>query len=655
MDLVTNRTVMWKPSAEQVAVANITAFAREAREQYGAHVDDYPALYRWSIDEPAAFWEAFWQFAGVRASRRFDAVMEDYPRMPGTRWFVGARLNFAENLLRFRDDRPAIVSWTERGRCRTVTYRQLHGEVAALAAALAAAGLEPGDRVAGYLPNTIETVVAMLATTSLGGVWSSCSPDFGVSAVIDRFGQIEPKFLFAAASYQYAGKRFDLSERIAALRAALPSLAATIVVPYPGDPQSADGLPGGIAWQQFMGSTSGAEIAFAQLPFDHPLYILYSSGTTGVPKCIVHSAGGILLQHLKEHVLHCDLGRDERLMYFTTCGWMMWNWLVSSLAVGLTMVLYDGSPLAPQADVLWDVVQNERLTVLGTSPKYLAAIAKAALAPRQTHDLASLRMILSTGAPLSAASFDYVYSSIKPDVHLASISGGTDICACFAIGNPIAPVYRGEMQTRALAMKVEVFDEHGRPVVGAKGELVCTAPFPSMPLGFWNDPRGEKYAQAYFARFPGVWCHGDYAEITEHDGMVIHGRSDAVLNPGGVRIGTAEIYRQVEQVPEVLESLVIGQQWQDDVRVVLFVKLRPGTVLDTPLKERICRQIRLGSTPRHVPAKIVQVADIPHTKSGKIVELAVRDVVHGRAVQNAEALANPEALEGFRNLPELAC
>ncbi|HEY5315467.1 MAG TPA: acetoacetate--CoA ligase [Pirellulales bacterium] len=645
--------LMWTPSPEQVAAANLTVFVQFARDRFGADAADYRSLYRWSIDKPAAFWEAFWQFAGVRASRPYEAVMAGYPAMPGTRWFVGARLNFAENLLRYRDDRPAIVTWTERGRDRSLTYRQLHAEVAQLAAALAAAGLEPGDRVAGYLPNTLETVVAMLATTSLGGVWSSCSPDFGTAGVIDRFGQIEPKFLFAAAGYRYAGKWFDLAERIAAVRAALPTLVRTITVPYPGEPHSAEVPAGCVSWQQFRAEASATEMAFEQLPFDHPLYILYSSGTTGVPKCIVHSAGGTLVQHLKEHLLHCDLRRGDRLMYFTTCGWMMWNWLVNSLAVGLEMVLYDGSPLAPSTAVLFDLAQAERLSVLGTSPKYLAAIAKAGLVPRQTHDLASLRMILSTGAPLSGAAFDYVYENIKPDVHLASISGGTDICACFAIGNPVAPVYRGEMQTRGLGMKVEVYDQQGRSVVGRKGELVCTAPFPSMPLGFWNDPTGERYEQAYFRRFPGVWWHGDYAEITEHDGLVIHGRSDAVLNPGGVRIGTAEIYRQVEQVAEVLESLVIGQQWQDDVRVVLFVKLRPGLLLDDALKTRICCQIRQAATPRHVPAKVVQVADIPHTKSGKIVELAVRDVVHGRPVQNAEALANPEALELFRNLPEL--
>jgi acetoacetyl-CoA synthetase len=645
--------LMWKPSPEQIEAANLTAFARFAREQFGAEVTDYAALYRWSIDEPADFWKAFWNFAGVRASRPFDVVMEGEPAMPGTRWFVGSRLNFAENLLRYRDDRPAIVTWTERGRDRERTYRQLYAEVAQLAAALTAAGLEPGDRVAGYLPNTLETVVAMLATTSLGGVWSSCSPDFGTAGVIDRFGQIEPKFLFAAGGYRYAGKWFDLTERVATVRAALPSLSRTIVVPYPGEPRSAEVPTGCIDWQEFVAGARAAEIPFKQLPFDHPLYILYSSGTTGVPKCIVHSAGGILLQHLKEHLLHCDLRRDDRLMYFTTCGWMMWNWLVSSLAAGLEMVLYDGSPLAPSTAVLFDLAQAQRLTVLGTSPKYLAAIAKAGLVPRETHDLSSLRLILSTGAPLGGAGFNYVYESIKSDVHLASISGGTDICACFAIGNPVAPVYRGEMQTRGLGMQVEVYDEQGRSIVGRKGELVCTRPFPSMPLGFWNDPSGEKYEQAYFQRFPGVWCHGDYAEITDHDGLVIHGRSDAVLNPGGVRIGTAEIYRQVEQVPDVLESLVIGQQWQDDVRVVLFVKLRPGLVLDEPLKTRICCQIRQATTPRHVPAKVVQVADIPHTKSGKIVELAVRDVVHGRPVQNAEALANPEALELFRNLPEL--
>ncbi|HEX4150110.1 MAG TPA: acetoacetate--CoA ligase, partial [Pirellulales bacterium] len=444
-----NNRVMWRPSAEQVARANLTALIRYVRQQHHARVDDYAALERWAIDEPAAFWEALWQFTGVRASRACDAVMEGYPHMPGTRWFVGSRLNFAENLLRFRDDRPALVGWTENGPYRTLTYRQLYSEVAAVAAALRAAGLVPGDRVAGYLPNTIEAVVAMLAATSLGGVWSSCSPDFGVPAVIDRFGQIEPKFLFAASSYQYAGKRFDLAERVAAIRSALPSLAAAIVVPYPGEPRPAESAPGCLAWES-LAATGQTELTFAQLPFDHPLYILYSSGTTGAPKCIVHSAGGILVQHLKEHVLHCDLRREDRMMYFTTCGWMMWNWLVSSLAVGLTVVLYDGSPLSPHTGILFDVAQTERLTVLGTSPKYLAAIAQAGLVPGESHDLASLRLVLSTGAPLSGTGFDYVYSSVKPDVQLASISGGTDLCASFAIGNPVAPVYRGEMQTRAL-------------------------------------------------------------------------------------------------------------------------------------------------------------------------------------------------------------
>lgn len=644
---------VWMPSAERIEKANMTAFMRSVAERWRINIRDFAALYRWSIDGPDQFWQSVWEFCGIVASRPGDEVVVDFDKMPGAHWFPGAQLNFAENLLRFRDDHRALVFWNETGFKRALTYAELSGQVARLAEALRRMGVKAGDRVAGFVPNIPETVVAMLATASLGAIWSSCSPDFGPQGILDRFGQIEPRVLFAADGYLYDGREFDSLERLRALQRDLPTVEQLIVIPYLHQMPNLDGLDRAILWPDVMNASHATEIAFEQLPFDHPLYILYSSGTTGPPKCIVHSAGGVLIQHQKEHVLHCDLRREDGLFFFTTCGWMMWNWLVSGLAVGCEVLLYDGSPLAPNPHILFDMAQRERLTVFGTSPRYLSAISKLDLAPRTTHDLTALRTILSTGSPLCGESFDYVYARIKPDVCLASISGGTDLCACFALGNPIAPVYRGELQTRGLGMKVFVYDESGLPVTGQKGELVCAAPFPSMPVGFWRDPQGVAYRRAYFERFPGVWYHGDFAELTEHDGLVIHGRSDAVLNPSGVRIGTAEIYRQIEQIPEVLESVVIGQEWQNDVRVVLFVKLLPEARLDESLVKRIKTQIRQNTTPRHMPAKIVAVADIPRTRSGKIVELAVRDAVHGRPVKNREALANPESLSLFRNLPEL--
>jgi acetoacetyl-CoA synthetase len=645
---------MWKPSEERIAKANMTAFMRAARERWRPGVADYPALYRWSIEEPAAFWQAVWEFCDNIASRPADEVVVDFDKMPGARWFPGARLNFAENLLRFRDDRRALVFWNESGFQRAWTYAELYSQVARLAGALRGLGVKPGDRVAGFLPNIPETVVAMLASASLGAIWSSCSPDFGPQGVLDRFGQIEPKILFAADGYRYDGREFDSLERLRTVQRDLPTVAHVVVIPYLHQRPNLDGINRATLWPDLLSASTATEIPFEQLPFDHPLYILYSSGTTGPPKCIVHSAGGVLLQHQKEHVLHCDLGRDDALFFFTTCGWMMWNWLVSGLAIGCEVILYDGSPLSPNPAILFDMAQREHVSAFGTSPRYLSAIAKEGLDLRSTHDLNALQTILSTGSPLSGENFDYVYAKIKPDVCLSSISGGTDLCSCFALGNPIAPVYRGELQTRGLGMKVFIYDDTGQPVVGQKGELVCAAPFPSMPVGFWRDPQEAAYRRAYFERFPGVWHHGDFAELTEHDGLIIYGRSDAILNPGGVRIGTAEIYRQVEQIPEVLESVVIGQDWQNDVRVVLFVKLRAGTAVDEPLAKRIRDQIRRNTTPRHVPAKIIAVADIPRTRSGKIVELAVRDAVHGRPIKNREALANPEALIHFENLPELS-
>jgi acetoacetyl-CoA synthetase len=644
---------MWQASPERIEQANLTAFLQIVRRRWQPGLEDYSALYRWSIEKPDQFWQAVWEFCGVIASPTWDAVVTDFDRMPGARWFPGSRLNFAENLLRFRDDRRALVFWNETGFQRSLSYAELYAQVARLSAALKDLGITAGDRIAGFVPNLPEAVVAMLAAASLGAVWSSCSPDFGANGIVDRFGQIEPKILFSADGYVYDGRHFDSLERLRVIQKLLPTVEHVVVIPYLCPHPELAGIEHGILWPDLLARSRARKIDFAQLPFDHPVYILYSSGTTGPPKCVVHSAGGMLTQHLKEHVLHCDLRRDDHLFFFTTCGWMMWNWLVSGLATGCEVLLFDGSPLAPTPDILFDMAQRERMTVFGTSPRFLTAIAQSSLEPVATHDLSSLKMILSTGSPLSGESFDYVYAKIKPDVCLSSISGGTDLCSCFALGNPIGPVYRGELQTRGLGMHVLVYDEAGRAVVGQKGELVCAAPFPSMPLGFWRDLDGTAYSKAYFERFPGVWHHGDFAELTEHDGLIIYGRSDAVLNPGGVRIGTAEIYRQVEQVPEVVESVVVGQEWQGDVRVVLFVKLRDGTVLDEPLMQHIKDQIRRNASPRHVPAKVIAVADIPRTRSGKIVELAVRDCLHSRPVKNVAALANPEALALFKDLPEL--
>ena len=626
---------------------------REVRERHGVAIRDYPALYDWSVTDTEQFWLALWSFCGVIAETRGGVVLADKNKMPGARWFPEARLNFAENLLRRRDPATAIVFWGEDRIKSRISYAELHDEVSRLAQALRAAGVKSGDRVAAYMPNLPGTVIAMLAATSLGAIWSSCSPDFGVQGVLDRFGQIEPKVLFAADGYFYNGKTINLVDRLKDISANLPSLQKIVVVPYTRRDPDIGAIPNSITVHDFMAPYRPRDIVFEQLPFDHPLYIMYSSGTTGVPKCIVHGAGGTLLQHLKEHVLHTDIKPGDRLFYFTTCGWMMWNWLVSGLAARATLLLYDGSPFVAGGNILFDYADAESMKVFGTSAKYLDAVAKLGLEPRKTHRLAALGSMLSTGSPLVPESFDYVYRSIKSDIQLASISGGTDIVSCFALGNPLLPVWRGELQCRGLGLKVEVFNNDGQPVRGEKGELVCTAPFPSMPVGFWNDPDGAKYRAAYFERFPGVWCHGDYVELTAHDGLIIYGRSDAVLNPGGVRIGTAEIYRQVEQLDAVVESIVIGQDWEHDVRIVLFVRLREGLKLDAALSDRIGKQIRDNTTPRHVPAKIVQVGDIPRTKSGKIVELAVRDVVHGRAIRNIEALANPEALALYKDIPEL--
>ena len=611
---------------------------------------DYRDLYQWSIDRPAAFWEAFAGYCGVRFARQADTVLSNPDNIMHAGWFAGSRLNYAENVLRNDGSRAALIFCGEDGRREEVSFDELRAAVARTAAGLRDIGVVSGDRVAAFLPNCPQAIVAMLACASIGATWSSCSPDFGANGVVDRFGQIEPKVLFATNGYLYNGKRIDSLPVVREILERLPTVSNTIIVGFLPDAGSDPGNSGITQWQDFG---NDSELEFAAVEFDHPLFIMFSSGTTGAPKCIVHGHGGTLLQHMKEHVLHCDLSGDDRLFYFTTCGWMMWNWLASGLAAGSTLVLFDGSPFFDEGRGLWRIAEREALTVFGTSAKYISALEKAGIRPVDEFRLPALRAVLSTGSPLAPASFDYVYDAIGSDLQLASIAGGTDIISCFAIGNPLLPVRRGELQCRGLGMAVEIFDDDGNAIVGERGELVCTKPFPSAPVGFWSDPGDRRYRAAYFERFPGVWAHGDFAELRETGGIVIHGRSDAVLNPGGVRIGTAEIYRQVEKLDAVVESIAVGQQWGDDVRVVLFVVLRDGEKLDDELKNEIRVVIRKNTTPRHVPAKIIAVPEIPRTKSGKIVEIAVRAVIHGEAVRTTEALANPEALAHFRDLADL--
>ena len=648
-------TEIWRPSPSRVAASNLTRFMECVNARRAMTLTSYASLYDWSSTRPDEFWSELARFAGVIADWGAGPAIENPTAMPGARFFPGARLNFAQNLLRHRDERTALIFSNERGGRRSLSYRQLAEEVARVASGLRAGGVTAGDRVAGFLPNLPETAIAMLAASSLGAIWSSCSPDFGTHGVVDRFGQIAPKVLFTADGYFYGGKTLDSLAQMGEVARALPGLQQIVVIPYVNEQPDLERLGSAVPavhWGQY--GERGAPLRFEALPFNHPLYILYSSGTTGAPKCIVHGAGGTLLQHQKEHLLHTDLTREDRLFYYTTCGWMMWNWLMSALATGATVVLYDGSPFHPDAGALWRFAEQEQVSVFGTSAKYLSALEKSSFRPAESLALRSLRAILSTGSPLMPESFDFVYQEVKRDVQLASISGGTDIVSCFALGCPTLPVHRGEIQCRGLGMAVDIFDDDGRPVHGQRGELVCTAPFPSMPVAFWNDPDGARYRAAYFERFPGVWHHGDYAAITEHGGIIIYGRSDAVLNPGGVRIGTAEIYSAVESLPEVIEAIAVGQDWRDDVRVVLFVRLRLGTELDDVLRKKIREVIRTHTTPRHVPAKIVAVPDIPRTLSGKLTELAVRNMIHGRPVKNVDALANPRALEHFRDLPDLA-
>ena len=649
--------LLWTPSADRLTQSRLQDFMGYLETQGQGSFEDYDALHQFSVAQRENFWSALWDYTDIVAEQKGTVIAENADTFPcqsnaGVHWFPEASLNFAENLLRYRDDRPALISRLENGQRRVVTFKQLYTNVAALSASLRRLGIGPGDRVAGFMPNIIETVEAMLATTSLGAIWSSCSPDFGINGVLDRFGQIQPKILIGADGYFYNGKLCDSTGRLAAISDAIDSLEKVVVVPVISEQTNCAEIANAVLWQDFL-DTTATEVQFAQLPFDHPLFIMYSSGTTGMPKCIVHGAGGTLLQHVKEHQLHVDLSRDDVLFYFTTCGWMMWNWLVSGLASGATLVLYDGSPFAEEGLALLKSIEVEGISVFGVGAKYLAALEKANIVPHDEVDLSSLKTILSTGSPLSHESFRYVYQGFKADICLSSISGGTDILSCFVGGSPILPVHVGEIQAPGLGMAVQIWSDDGEPLLGEKGELVCTKPFPSMPIGFWNDPDGDLYRQAYFNTWPNIWAHGDYGELTPSGGYIIHGRSDAVLNPGGVRIGTAEIYRQVERLRDVQESIVVGQEWADDVRVILFVVLTDGAILNDELRTRIANVIRENTTPRHVPAKILEVPDIPRTLSGKIVELAVRNAVHGRPVKNTDALANPEALDAFKGREEL--
>jgi acetoacetyl-CoA synthetase len=648
------KTCLWEPSQELIKEANLTAFIHEVIRKHKAPISTYNDLYNWSVKQPEHFWDSVWKYSGIISHAPYSKVLENHDDMLKAEWFSGAKLNFAENLLRFRDNNVAILFRSEDGRGVEITYSELYNKVSAISQYLKSAGVKPGDRVVGFLPNIPETVIAMLATTSIGAIWSSCSPDFGLQGILDRFGQIAPKIIFCVDGYVYNGKKIDLTSRINDMVSKIASIERVVLVKYLSTCSQITFPKETNDFLEIEAEYStGQEIEFYEAPFNHPIYIMYSSGTTGVPKCIVHGAGGTLIQHAKELILHTDLKREDTIFYFTTCGWMMWNWLVSSLFVGSTILLYEGAPLYPDGNVLFDIASTEMISVFGTSAKYISALEKAGIEPKSSHDLSKLRTILSTGSPLAPESFDFVYNKVKSDVCLSSISGGTDIISCFGLGNPIRPVYRGEIQTRGLGMDVRVFNEQGQEVVGEKGELVCASPFPSMPVYFWDDVDGVKYFQSYFNVYPNVWRHGDYCKLTDNNGLIIYGRSDAVLNPGGVRIGTAEIYAQVEQLDEILESIAVGQSWKGDERVVLFVKLKEGIELNKLFVEKIKHQIRTNLTPRHVPAKIIKVSDIPRTISGKITEIAVRNIIHGMPVKNKDALANPDALECFRNIREL--
>ena len=645
--------LLWEPSEKQIKESNMYRFMTFINETYNQSFSEFSSLYDWSVENISEFWAAFWEFADIVHSKPYDQVIDDVSKMPGAKWFSGAELNFAENLLRYRDDRVAIIFKGEGQPSTRMAYAQLYDEVARLAKSLRDLGIQPGDRVVGFMPNMPESIIAMLAATSIGATWSSCSPDFGIKGVLDRFGQIKPRVLFTANGYSFKGKKLDSLERIANILKELPSIEKVVVVPYTEPRADISKVPNAVHYNDFRSSESGLEIEFEQLPFEHPLYIMYSSGTTGLPKCMVQSAGGILVHQLKEHILHTNLKREDTLFYFTTCGWMMWNWLTCALGVGATLVLYDGNPFHPHPGALWEMAQDEKITVFGTSAGYIAALQNAGVKPGKTYDLTPLRAVLSTGSPLSIEGFEFIYQEVKADLQLASISGGTDLNGCFALGNPMEPVYAGELQCRGLAMDVRAFDELGNELIDEQGELVCCKPFPSMPIYFWDDPDGSKYHDAYFDIFPNIWRHGDFVTVTKRGGVVMLGRSDATLNPGGVRIGTAEIYRQLEQMEEIADSVVVGQDWNNDVRVILFVKLADGIELTDELKDKIRQTIRTNASPRHVPAKIINVPDVPYTLNMKKVELAVKKVIQGQEVLNKDALSNPEALDYYADIKEL--
>lgn len=645
--------LLWKPSEEQIKNSNMYRFMGIVNEKYQQNFNEYAPLYEWSIENIAEFWATMWDFADIVASKPYEQVIDEVDKMPGARWFPGARLNFAENLLRYRDDRVALIFKGEWQESTRMSYAELYDEVARLARALKDAGVITGDRVVGFMPNLPAAMIAMLAATSIGATWSSCSPDFGIKGVLDRFGQIKPKVLFTANGYFFKGNKLDSLERIADIIKELPSIEKVVVVPYTEPQPDISALPNAVHYEAFKSSQSNLDIEFEQLPFEHPLYIMYSSGTTGLPKCMVQSAGGILIHHLKELMLHTNLKREDTIFYFSTCGWMMWNWLTSSLAVGATLVLFDGNPFHPHPGALWEMAQDEKITVFGTSAGYIAALISAGVEPAKTYDLTPLRAVLSTGSPLSIESFEYIYNEVKADLQLASIAGGTDLNGCFALGNPMGPVYAGELQCRGLAMDVRAFDEKQNELINEEGELVCCKPFPSMPIYFWDDPDGSKYHSAYFDVYPNIWRHGDFVTVTDRGGVVMLGRSDATLNPGGVRIGTAEIYRQVEQMDEIDDSVVIGQKWKNDIRVILFVQLAAGQELTDDLKNKIKQTVRTNASPRHVPAKILSVPAVPYTLNMKKVELAVKKIVEGRPVLNKDALSNPEALDYYADREEL--
>ncbi len=647
--------MLWQPTDAMRKDANITRFIDGVNRKYRLSISDYPSLWQWSVDRRAEFWDSVWDFCGMIGDKG-AGVLESPDRIEASVWFPNARLNYAENLLRQKNsDDPAIIFWGEEKIKKTLSFAELYQKTASLHAYFRKISLSAGDRVCGFVPNMPETIIAMLAATSLGGVWSSCSPDFGVQGVLDRFGQIEPKVFVSVDGYYYKGQPVDCLGKVRDIVAKLPTVERVIIIPFVSSTPDISGIKNAVLFGDASIPVSPAsEIDFVRVPFNHPLFILFSSGTTGVPKCIVHGVGGTLIQHLKEHQLQSDVKPGDRVFYYTTCGWMMWNWLVSALASSATLLLYDGFPFQRRGQIIFDFLSENRATLFGTAAKFIDAVSKLDLRPAATHDLSALRLITSTGSPLSPEGFDFIYKNVKPDICLSSISGGTDVVSCLVLGSPISPVYRGEIQVAGLGMDIAVVDDDGKKLIGEKGELACLRSFPCQPIYFWNDADREKYHAAYFAKIPNIWCHSDYAEQTPRGGFVIYGRSDTTLKPGGVRIGTAEIYRQVEILPQVVESLVIGQDWDNDVRVVLFVKLRDGIKLDDELKKTISTQIKNNASPRHVPAKIIQVPDIPRTKSGKIVELAVREIVHGRAVKNIESLANPEALAHFKGLAELS-